>query len=169
MTWPLSFSWATTSFAVSAGMSKPMPTEPPDGENIDGVDADHVAVDVECRSAGVALVDRRIDLHVVVVGPGADVAAARGNDAGGDRAAETERIPDRDHPITHPRRAVGKLDERKVAFAVDLDQREIGLFVGADDLGRIACAIVSGDLDRFGVIDDVVVGHRISISGDEEA
>ena len=35
MTWPLSFSWATTSFAVSAGMSKPMPTEPPDGENID--------------------------------------------------------------------------------------------------------------------------------------
>ena len=32
VTWPSFLSWATTIFAVSAGMSKPMPTEPPDGE-----------------------------------------------------------------------------------------------------------------------------------------
>ena len=32
VTWPFFLSCATTSFAVSAGMSKPMPTEPPDGE-----------------------------------------------------------------------------------------------------------------------------------------
>ena len=34
VTWPLSLSWATTILAVSAGMSKPMPTEPPEGEKI---------------------------------------------------------------------------------------------------------------------------------------
>jgi hypothetical protein len=39
-------------------------------------------------------------------------------------------------------RTIGKLHERKVAFAVDLNQREIGLLVGADDLGCIACTIV---------------------------
>ncbi len=34
VTWPVSLSWATTVFTVSAGMSNPMPTEPPDGEKI---------------------------------------------------------------------------------------------------------------------------------------
>ena len=33
-TMPLSLSWATTDFTVSAGMAKPMPTEPPEGEKI---------------------------------------------------------------------------------------------------------------------------------------
>ena len=42
-----------------------------------GVDADHVAVDVEGRTAGIALVDGRIDLDEVVIGAGADVTAAR--------------------------------------------------------------------------------------------
>ena len=34
LTWPCSLSWATTIFAVRAGMSKPMPTEPPEGEKM---------------------------------------------------------------------------------------------------------------------------------------
>lgn len=34
VTWPLSSSWDTTALTVSAGMSKPMPTEPPDGEKM---------------------------------------------------------------------------------------------------------------------------------------
>ena len=34
VTEPLSLSWATTLFTVSAGMAKAMPTEPPDGEKI---------------------------------------------------------------------------------------------------------------------------------------
>ena len=108
-------------------------------------------------------------MYVVVVGSGTNVAAARGNDTRGDRAAKTEWIPDRDHPITNPRRVLGKLDEREIVFAIDLDQSEIGLRIGADYLGRIACAIVSRNLDRLGVINDVLVGHRVAISGDKEA
>src|SRR5207247_4575938 len=44
------------------------------------IDADDVAIHVEGRAAGIALVDRRVDLDEVVIGPGADVAAARGGD-----------------------------------------------------------------------------------------
>ena len=104
VTWPCSLSWATTIFAVSAGMSKPMPTEPPDGEKIAVLTPITLPSDVERRSAGIALVDRRVDLDVVVIGAGADVAAARRDDAGGHRAAEAERIADRDHPVADARR-----------------------------------------------------------------
>ena len=56
------------------------------GRRVDrGVHRDHLAVDVEGRAAGVALVDRRVDLDEVVVGTRADVAAARRDDAGGRR------------------------------------------------------------------------------------
>ena len=34
VTVPLSLSWATTVFTVSAGIAKAMPTEPPEGEKI---------------------------------------------------------------------------------------------------------------------------------------
>ena len=70
-----------------------------------GVDADHVAVDVEGRAAGIALVHRRVDLDEVVIGAGADVAAARRDDAGRHGAAEAERIADREHPVADARRA----------------------------------------------------------------
>src|SRR5580700_393586 len=41
------------------------------------VDADDVAVDVKSRAAGIALVHRGVDLNEVVIGTGADIAAAR--------------------------------------------------------------------------------------------
>ena len=69
-----------------------------------GVDADHLAVDVEGRAAGIALVDRRVDLDEIVIGAGADVAAAGRDDAGRDRAAQAERIADRQDPVADPRR-----------------------------------------------------------------
>jgi hypothetical protein len=66
------------------------------------VHADHAAVDVEGRAAGIALIDGRIDLDEVVIGAGADVASAGGDDAGGHGAAEAERIADCKHPIADP-------------------------------------------------------------------
>ena len=88
-----------------------------------GVDADHIAFGVEGRTAGIALVHRRVDLDEIVIGAGADVAAARRDDAGGDGAAEAERIADRDHPVADARGLVGELHigERT---ALDLDQRQ---------------------------------------------
>ena len=92
-----------------------------------GVDADHVAVDVEGRAAGIALVDGRIDLDEVVIGAGADVAAARRDDAGGDGAAEAERIADRDHPVADARALdPPKFTKGKSLRPSTLMQREIG-------------------------------------------
>src|SRR6185437_9889804 len=73
-----------------------------------GVDADDVAVHVESRTAGIALVDGCVDLDIIVIRPRADVASARGNDSGRHGAAETERIADGDDPIADARRLIGE-------------------------------------------------------------
>jgi hypothetical protein len=67
-----------------------------------GVDADHLAVHVEHRAARIAAIDRGVGLQEIVVRAGIDVALARRQDAGGHRAAEAERIADRQHPIADP-------------------------------------------------------------------
>src|SRR6185437_11141450 len=73
-----------------------------------GIDADHVAVDVEGGATGIALVHRRIDLDEIIVGAGANVPAAGGDNTRGHRAAEPERIADRQNPITDARGRVGE-------------------------------------------------------------
>ena len=74
------------------------------GRRIDRrVDADDLAVHVEHRAPGIAPVDRGVGLQEIVVGSRIDVALPRRQDAGGDAAAEAERIADRQHPIADPR------------------------------------------------------------------
>ena len=132
------------------------------------VDADHVAVGVEGRATRVALVHRRVDLDEVVIGAGADVTAARRHDARGDGSAETERIADCDDPVADTRRRVSQLHigERT---ALDLDQREIAARIGADDFRGVGLAVVGRDLNAFGLVHDVIVGHGITVGRDEEA
>jgi hypothetical protein len=131
-----------TVFTVSEGMSNPMPTEPPDGE--------------------------KIALDVVVVGAGADVAAAGRDDAGRYGATETEGIADSDHPIADAWLVIRKLDEREVA-AVNLDEREVGPWIRSDYLGRQDLAVIGHHLYGLGMLDHMVVGYGIAIGGDEEA
>ena len=64
---------------------------------------------------------------------------------------------------------VGELDVREVVAAFDLDQREIGARIGADHLGGVGLAVVGRDFDALGLVDDVIVGHGIAVSRDEEA
>src|SRR4029077_11237482 len=111
---------------------------------------------------------RRVDLDEVVIRASADVAAACRNYAGGHGAAETERIANRKHPIADVGRVISKLHVRKVA-ALDLDQSEVGALIGADDLGRIGLAVVGRDLKVLSVLHDVIVGHGVTVAGDEEA
>ena len=42
--------------------------------------------------------------------------------------------------------SVGEIDEGEIVLAVDLDQREIGLLVGADHLRRVGLAVIGRDL-----------------------
>ena len=168
VTEPCSLSWVTTLLTVSAGIAKAMPTEPPDGEKIAVLTPITLPSVSNVGPARIALVHRRVDLDEVIIGAGADVAAARRDDAGGDGAAEAERIADREHPIADARRLIGQLHigERPV---LDLDQREIGARIGADHLGFVGLAVVGGHGDAFGFFDHVVVSHRIAVGGNEKA
>src|SRR5207302_7453124 len=112
-----------------------------------GVDAHHLAIGVEGRTAGIALVHGRVDLDEIVIRTVADVAAAGRDDAGRDGAAEAERITDRQHPVADPGFSLRKLGEREVRTAFDLDQGDVGARVGADYLGGIGLAVVGRDFD----------------------
>jgi hypothetical protein len=72
-----------------------MPMLPPDG----GVHADHLPRLIEQRTAGIAFVDRGVDLQEAVIGAVADVAALGRDDAGRHRAAKAEGVAHGDHPL----------------------------------------------------------------------
>src|SRR6476646_10088056 len=140
------------------------------GRRIDrGVDAHHFAIGIERRTAGVTLVHGRVDLDEVVIWAVADIAAGGRDDAGGHGATEAERVTDREHPVADPRLAIGKLGEREVSTAGDLDQREVGARIAADHLRGIGLAVVHGHFDLVGAVDHVVVGHGKAVGRDEEA
>src|SRR5690606_687597 len=133
-----------------------------------GVDADHLAAEVERRPAGVAAVDRRVELDEVIVRSGTDIATTGRHDAGGDAAAEAEWVADRYHPVADTRRLFGEPDIRQLVVGIDLQQCKVGLWIGADDLGRVFTTIDERNLDLLTVVDDVVVGHDVAVLGDHE-
>ena len=59
---------------------------------------------------------------------------------------------------TSARVAVAELDEGQIAAGVDLEHREVGLVVGADELRRQPRAVGQEHQDLVGALDDVVVG-----------
>src|SRR6185369_1546168 len=133
-----------------------------------GVDADDVTVDVEHRAAAVAHVDGGVGLDVAVVGARTgDPAVKRGDDPGGDGAADAIGIADGEDPVADPRLgAVAPLHEGQAA-AFDLEQGEVRRFVAADDARRIFLAVGGDDrdgVDRAGAgqpLDQVVVGDDV--------
>ena len=134
-----------------------------------GVDADNLAVEVKRGTAGIAAVHRRIDLQIVVR-PRADIAVMRRDDAGRHRAAQTERVADREHPVAHARVLGLELDEgERLAVGLDLDERHVRARIGPDQRGWIFVAVLQRDGDVLGVLDHVVVGHDEAVGRDEEA
>ena len=61
------------------------------------------------------------------------------------------------------------MNEREVVTAFDLDQRQVCTGVGANHLGGVAFAVIGGHVHLLGLVDHMVVGHRITISRDEES
>src|SRR6266849_2320151 len=64
-----------------------------------GVYADDLALHIEGRATGIALVNGRVDLNEIVVGTTSDVTAAGRNDTGRYGTAQTKRVAYRKHPI----------------------------------------------------------------------
>ena len=135
-----------------------------------GIDADDLAVEVEQRSAGIAAIDRRISLNVVVVGTGIDVAVARGNDACGHRAAEAEWIADGNDPFAQSQLVgIAEFDRLERLVGMHPQQREIALAVLADERGLELGAVVENDADFVRVGDDVIIGDDKAGRIDDEA
>jgi hypothetical protein len=52
---------------------------------------------------------------------------------------------------------IGELHLRKVVLAIDLDQGDVGLRVGADHFRGIDGSIVGCNLNGFSAVDDVII------------
>ena len=76
---------------------------------------------------------------------------------------ESERIADRQHPLTDFNGiGIGEASCGQPTF-VDLDDGEIGLSVGVDDLGLILPSVVQCDANLVGARDNVAVGHDVAV------
>src|SRR5262249_39509739 len=134
-----------------------------------GVYADDVAVHVEAWATGVALVDRGIDVNEVIVRPGADITSARRDDSRSNRAVEAEGIAHGDDPIADSRSLLGEFYEGKVAPALNLDERKVGLRICADHFGGIGLSGIELDLNFVCLFDNVIVRDCVTVRTDEEA
>ena len=108
-----------TGRTVAAGVAKPIPIEPPEGDRIARLIPITSPAMLNKGPPENGFVDRRVGLKIIVVGTRLDVAMAGRDDARGDRAAKPKGIADGDHPIAHAHLfAVAKLHrlERLLRF-----------------------------------------------------
>jgi predicted nucleic acid-binding protein len=80
------------------------------------------------------------------------------------RAAKTEGIADRNHPVADPHIAVvAEFDARQIAHAVDLQEGDVGVLIRAYDLGLEFAAVGQVDGDLVAAVNNVVVGHDVAV------
>jgi hypothetical protein len=161
LTEPLSLSWATRSSRV--GRDRERDADAAAGRRIDrGVDAHHLAVGVEGRAAGVALVHGRVDLDEVVIRAVADVAAA----------AETMpavTVPPRPNglPTASTQSPIRGLPSESLANGKSVRPSTLISASRCADRCRSPCgvglAVVGRDFDLVGAVDHVIVGHGIAV------
>src|SRR4051794_38269845 len=137
------------------------------------VDADHAPGGVEQRAAGVAGVDRRVGLDDAV-----DLEAVRRldralggrHDARRERPLEAERVADRDRRVAdlHAQRRAERQRVELARLGVDLEDREVGRLVAAQDRGvdDVAVGELDGDLRRARY--DVGVREDRALAVDDE-
>ena len=87
-----------------------------------------------------------------------------------DHCRGRQRGQHRDHPVAEADLvAVAELDRGERLRRFELQHREIGLLVDADQLGLDLGAVVEDDVDLVGIGDDVVVGDDDAGGVDDEA
>ena len=88
---------------------------------------------------------------------------------GGDAVLEAERRADGEHPLSGLQaRRVAELHDRQVR-GVDLDHRDVGALVGADDLGRELAPVGEAHGHLVRVRHHVRVGEDVAVGADDEA
>src|SRR5215467_8986367 len=127
------------------------------------VDADQIAARVDQCAAGIAEIDCGIGLNEILEGVDAEmIAAERADDAMRDRVAKAERVAEREHRIADLHAVQRSQRDGWKAFAVGLEDGEIGLGIAAADRRGHAATIREHDLDVIGSLDDVIVGEDVA-------
>ena len=155
------------------GMAKPMPLALAADR---GVDADHLALQVEERAAGVARVDGRVGLEEVEIAARIEAlhvlagAPLRRKDARRYGVRQAEGVADGDDPVADldaRRSRRGQSARRFLVF--DSDDRDVGAACRVPRVRR-RCLAPSANFTLIcgGVLDDVVVGeHETGLVVDE--
>ena len=94
----------------------------------------------------------------------------RADDAGGDgeREAVAQRVAHREDPLAHALTIAVAKRRGGEAGGVDLQYRNIGIGVGADDLGGELTAVEQADGNLVGALDHMVVGEDVAVLGHDE-
>ena len=88
----------------------------------------------------------------------------------GHRSAEAEWIADGQNPIANARHYVAEFKPMvELVLALDLEKRDVGAGIAANDLGLVLLLVLEGDLDLVRLLRDVMVRHHIAVRGDKEA
>jgi hypothetical protein len=113
-------------------------------------------VKIECRSAGVAAVDRRVDLQEIVLRALIDFAPECGDDPGGHEPPRPNGVADCDYPIPDP----GVIPVSPSFRSLLILKREMSVY----------CRGRSPKDDRHfvSVGDDMVVGYYVASGVDDE-
>ena len=133
--------------------------------------ADDISAQVEQRTAGVAGVDGRIELHhadgwAVQI----DVAILRADIADVQAVVQVaERVADGSN-LRADAQPVGISEARvAVAAAVDLQQGDVAVLLIAEELCRVLRAVIQRDGELRAVLDDVVIRQNLAVSREENA
>src|SRR5260221_7273017 len=124
-----------------------------------GVDADHFSGQIDQRAAGVAGVNRRVGLQesLELVSGAADARAIfRADGSRGDRSLQSEGTADGQHPIADLHAVgVAELGRRQVLVGFNLDDRQVGIFINADNFRGLLRLVVAVQLhlDLGGMLD----------------
>src|SRR5215469_8395481 len=138
------------------------------------IDADHFAMRIEQRPAGISPIDCRVCLNRFVnksVLAGLHGASERADDAGGKRALKAEGIADGENALADEE--IARIAERKrdelASRGVNFDQGEIVARVKADEFGFEARTIAESDFNRLRALNHMVIREDVSLGINYEA
>ena len=138
---------------------------------VDGcVDAQQVAMDIHQCASRVAGVDGCVGLDEILEGVDAQLAAPQcADDAAGYGLAHAKRVANGQHLIAHRKLVRVAQHDHGQFVEFDLEDRKVGVRVGADHGGAGTPAVGERDLNFVGAFDHMVVGEDVAIGADDHA
>src|ERR1700677_1144636 len=138
------------------------------------VDPDYFAIHIHQRATGISGVDGSVSLNKGLELAGRnDIAAFRGNDAGGYSANLSEGAANRENPIAHLHAVgVAHLCRGNSSIQVNLDHGQIRFLVFADHLGVVLHTwriILQTHADPVGFFDHMAIGNDVALGIDDYA